>query len=131
MINALRLCTPMRSLKASRIHVTREPKYANNYMLKVDLEILARQLRFVEQVIGRSEPLARHLKPRQNLWTDISNAKEYVKRTVDGSHHYVGTCSMMSRHLGGVVDERLRVHGCYNLRVCDASVVPLQPTANT
>lgn len=97
----------------------------------MDLEILARQLQVAEQIIGHSEPLARHLKPRQDRWHIIPHAKEYVRRTVDGSHHYVGTCSMMARHLGGVVDERLRVHGCSNLRVCDASVVPLQPTANT
>jgi choline dehydrogenase-like flavoprotein len=97
----------------------------------VDLKILARQLRFTEQVIGRSEPLARHLKPRQDRWTDLADAREYVKRTVDGSHHYVGTCSMMPRALGGVVDERLRVYGCSNLRVCDVSIVPIQPVANT
>jgi choline dehydrogenase-like flavoprotein len=97
----------------------------------VDTEILARQLRFTEQVIGRSEPLARHLKPRPDQWTDLAAARDYVKRTIDGSHHYVGTCSMMPRAMGGVVDERLRVHGCSNLRVCDASVVPIIPVANT
>ena len=92
---------------------------------------MARQLRFTEQVIGHSGPLARHLKPRQDRWTDLVHARQYVKRTIDGSHHYVGTCSMMPRALGGVVDERLRVHGCSNLRVCDASIVPIQAVANT
>lgn len=38
---------------------------------------------------------------------------------------------MMPRALGGVVDEKLRIHGCSNLRVCDASIVPIQPMANT
>lgn len=106
-------------------------EYTNKEFFSVDLEIMARQLRFTEQAISHAEPLARHLKPRADRWTDIVAAREYVKRTVDGSHHYVGTCSMMPRALGGVVDERLRVHGCPNLRICDASIVPIQPVANT
>lgn len=40
---------------------------------------------------------------------------------------------MMPRELGGVVDKELRVYGTSNVRVVDASVLPLQvsghPTA--
>ncbi|KAI9146707.1 GMC oxidoreductase [Paramyrothecium foliicola] len=96
----------------------------------LDLEVLARQVRFVEDIITRAEPIARHLKPYAKRFTDLDTAKDYVRRTVDGAYHYVGTCSMMSRDLGGVVDNRLRVYGTSNLRVVDASVVPLEPTAN-
>lgn len=105
-----------------------DPRYLSH---PLDLEILARQVRFAEQTIKRAEPLARHLKQREDRWTKLVDAKEYVERTVDGSHHYVGTCAMMPRALGGVVDERLRVYGCSNLRVCDASIIPIQPMANT
>ena len=42
------------------------------------------------------------------------------------ANHAVGTCSM-----GTVVDERLRVRGVENLRVCDISVVPLPMSGNT
>jgi choline dehydrogenase-like flavoprotein len=37
---------------------------------------------------------------------------------------------MLPRESGGVVDERLRVYGTTNLRVCDASIFPLIPAAN-
>ena len=37
---------------------------------------------------------------------------------------------MMSRDLGGVVDHELRVYDTANVRVVDASVIPLQVTGH-
>lgn len=96
----------------------------------LDLEVLARQVRFTEDILTRAEPLARHFKPYTKRFADLEVAKEYIRRTVDGAYHYTGTCAMMPRDLGGVVDSRLRVHGCTNLRVCDSSIIPIEPTAN-
>ncbi|KAK8062550.1 hypothetical protein PG997_014647 [Apiospora hydei] len=92
--------------------------------------VLARQVRFTEDVVSRAEPINRHLKPFTKRFTDLGAAKDYVRRSANGAYHYTGTCAMMSRSLGGVVDNRLRVYGVSNLRVCDASVIPLEPTAN-
>ncbi|KAI1456979.1 hypothetical protein F4805DRAFT_429908 [Annulohypoxylon moriforme] len=104
-----------------------DPRYLSH---PLDLEILARQVRFTEDILTRAEPITRYLKPYTKRFTDLEVTKDYVRRTVDGAYHYVGTCAMMPRAMGGVVDSRLRVHGCPNLRVCDASVIPLEPTAN-
>lgn len=47
-------------------------------------------------------------------------------------YHPVGTCKMgpAKDHMS-VVDKRLRVHGIWNLRVADASIMPTITTGNT
>lgn len=104
-----------------------DPRYLSH---PLDLEVLARQVRFTEDIISRAEPLTRYLKPYTKRFTNLDATKDYVRRTADNAYHYTGTCSMMPRAMGGVVDNRLRVYGCSNLRVCDASIVPIEPTAN-
>ncbi|KEY73203.1 hypothetical protein S7711_04169, partial [Stachybotrys chartarum IBT 7711] len=54
----------------------------------------------------------------------------FIKGQVVGAHHFTGTCSMLPHEMGGVVDSSLRIYGTMNLRVCDASVIPLVPPAN-
>ncbi|THU77696.1 alcohol oxidase [Dendrothele bispora CBS 962.96] len=44
--------------------------------------------------------------------------------------HPVGTAAMMKRSLGGVVDAQLKVYDTSNVRVVDASVLPLQISAH-
>ncbi|KAH8091359.1 alcohol oxidase [Cristinia sonorae] len=44
--------------------------------------------------------------------------------------HPIGTAAMMKRSLGGVVDARLRVYDTANVRVVDASILPLQLSAH-
>ena len=45
--------------------------------------------------------------------------------------HPVGTCAMMKFDEGGVVDSELKVYGVPNLRVVDASIMPLIPGTHT
>jgi len=59
-----------------------------------------------------------------------SDWRKYIIETYEGICHNMGTAAMMSRELGGVVDEEFRVYGTKNLRVIDASIFPLQISAH-
>jgi choline dehydrogenase-like flavoprotein len=101
----------------------------------LDEEVLAQHLLHVES-IASSSPLTNLLQqpltprdPGSHL-TDLEGAKRYLRETGISMWHPAGSCAMMARELGGVVDAELRVYGVENVRVVDASAVPMVSTAN-
>jgi choline dehydrogenase-like flavoprotein len=108
-----------------------DPKYLSHPM---DLEILARQTQYIETIV-KTEPFASLLKAGERLpegkeAITLDAAKRIVKERLLSTFHPVGTCAMMPRELGGVVDSRLKVHGTKNLRVVDASIFPMETLGN-
>jgi len=75
-----------------------------------------------------SEPLkssvVKEVQPGSNV-TSTEDLTEYFKKSLWTVFHPTGTCAMLPRKDGGVVDEKLRVYGTSNLRVVDASIIPL------
>lgn len=59
------------------------------------------------------------------------NLKGYIKNMFSSVFHPVGTAAMMSRELGGVVDDKLIVYGTSNLRVVDLSILPMELACHT
>lgn len=68
--------------------------------------------------------------PAANFEGDLEAAKQYARANLISMWHFAGTCSMLPREKGGVADTQLRIHGVKNLRVVDASAIPLISTAN-
>ncbi|KAH9053670.1 alcohol oxidase [Lactarius vividus] len=56
---------------------------------------------------------------------------ENLKTNVATTFHTVGSCSMLPREDGGVVDNKLKVYGTTNVHVIDLSIVPLHIGAHT
>ncbi|WOO81976.1 Dehydrogenase xptC [Vanrija pseudolonga] len=54
----------------------------------------------------------------------------YATTQAGTEFHPLGTCSMLPRAQGGVVDTNLLVYGTNNVRVVDASIMPLQVSAH-
>lgn len=110
-----------------------DPRYMSHAL---DLEVMARHVQFVEKIVA-AEPLRSSLKPQGArvpaglVGDSVENAKEIVRRRMISIMHPTGSCAMLPREKGGVVDHELRVYGTRNVRVVDASVFPLQPLGNT
>jgi choline dehydrogenase-like flavoprotein len=109
---------------------TLDPRYLSH---PLDLEILARLTQYIETIV-ETEPFASLLKPGERIpegkATTLDAAKKIVKERLFSTFHPVGTCAMMPREIGGVVDNRLRVHGMKKLRVVDASIFPMETLGN-
>jgi choline dehydrogenase len=76
-----------------------------------------------EIVVSELKP-GLHRRDRTDLEADL-------RRRLMLIYHPVGTCRMSDGGDDAVVDSRLRVHGLENLRVVDASVMPVIPGGNT
>ena len=117
---------------------TRQPDIKFNYLSHpLDVEIMARHLRLIERLFQKptfaamAKPNGRRL-PRSfpHPISSLEDAKGILPINSATNYHPSSTCSMMREDLGGVVDERLRVYGTKNVRVCDASVLPIIPRGN-
>ena len=132
------LCHPFSrgSVHISSADPRQPPSIDPNYLSHpLDIEIHARHLQYLE-TLTKTEPLASLLKkdgrriPHSLDLRELKSAKELCVNTLSSNYHPTGTCAMMSKELGGVVNERLIVHGTRNLRVVDASIIPMEPRGN-
>lgn len=110
---------------------TLDPNYLSH---PLDKEILALHLPFLE-ILVETEPLAFLVKgggrriPADIDLHKLAAARQHTELSIP-HYHLSGTCAMMPKGLGGVVDERLRVHEVGNLRVVDSSIFPIIPRGN-
>jgi len=105
------------------------------YTHPLDLEIHALHLRALEK-LATTELLKSAIRqggersPRGHDALTLDAGKELLKGYATTNYHPCGTCCMMPEERGGVVDGRLKVYGTRNVRVVDASVMPVIPRGN-
>ncbi|KAJ8519803.1 hypothetical protein ONZ45_g3288 [Pleurotus djamor] len=97
-----------------------------------DIEILVNAVKFARRLCGTEAfkgVVVEEITPGLSVQSD-DEIKEFLRNVVDITHHPLGTAAMLPRDQGGVVDSNLKVYGTTNLRVVDASVIPLQIAAH-
>ncbi|CAE6525126.1 unnamed protein product [Rhizoctonia solani] len=104
------------------------PTIDPNYLSKtIDRDILVESVKYADK-IAKADPLAPLLVTRQDPSPEVKSDEDitkWVKDNVRTLHHPIGTAAMAPKSLGGVVDEKLKVYGTTNLRVVDASIIPM------
>jgi choline dehydrogenase-like flavoprotein len=68
--------------------------------------------------------------PEGHSIASLPAAEKFVKECCGTNYHPCGSCAMLPKEMGGVVDEKLKVYGTTNLRIVDASVFPIIPRGN-
>ncbi|KAG6871848.1 hypothetical protein C0995_015789 [Termitomyces sp. Mi166 len=120
------------------VHITSSdptavPAIDHNYLdNEVDIKILVEGYKLLREIYKKS-PLKEHImaevSPGLGIQTD-ADITQYIRKTIGTTFHPIGTASMLPRKDGGVVDARLKVYGTQNLRVVDASVLPIHLSAH-
>ncbi|KAJ7503161.1 GMC oxidoreductase [Mycena galericulata] len=100
---------------------------------EIDHEIMVEGIKFMQKLIAqpsmRDDAGVRAVAPSPEIKSD-EDIKEYVRQACFTSYHPVGTASMLPREENGVVDPELQVYGTGNLRIVDASVIPVHISAH-
>lgn len=111
-----------------------QPEIQANFLAKEeDRRVLVSALRLSRQLL-QAEPFARYVAeekwPGSHRQSD-DDLLDHARQTGNTAYHPMGTCRMGPKDQAGtVVDDSLRVHGIHNLRVADASIMPMMPSAN-
>jgi len=89
-------------------------------------------MRLVQKIVrtgALGKMVAGPVSPPPNLESD-EDLETFVRANSIIFWHPLGTAAMASRELGGIVDSDLKVYGTANLRVVDASILPMELGAN-
>ncbi|BEJ14658.1 hypothetical protein CspHIS471_0404250 [Cutaneotrichosporon sp. HIS471] len=105
----------------------------NFFSAEADMQMQAAGVRLARRAFG-TQPLRALVRNETMPGPEVSDADEalipWIKYNFGTVSHPLGTCAMMRREWGGVVDANLTVYGTSNLRVVDASVLPMQISAH-
>ncbi|KAL7943585.1 hypothetical protein V8C42DRAFT_97672 [Trichoderma barbatum] len=128
----------MHPLSRGTIHITSadvntkpqiDPQYlSNEYDVQAAIEA-AKYCRKLANSAPLSSAWVTEFEPGMAVQTD-EDWRQYVLNSTLSIYHPVGTCAMLPEKEGGVVNSKLIVYGTTNLRVVDASIIPVLPSAH-
>ncbi|KAG8527837.1 uncharacterized protein KY384_006753 [Bacidia gigantensis] len=110
-----------------------DPRYLSH---PLDFEML-KDLVLWQHNVAETKPMSNHLQGDGTVLTgDVqilndTSIRDYINAGFITGWHVVGSVPMLPRDKGGVLDPRLKVYGTNNVRVIDASIVPLHVRGNT
>lgn len=106
-----------------------DPQYYSHPM-DVDVHIASTKLaRKILAAPGFASITIEETEPGTEKSND-EDVKQWLVENVRSDWHVIGTCAMLPLKLGGVVDPNLLVYGTANLRVVDASIMPLEVSSH-
>jgi choline dehydrogenase-like flavoprotein len=101
-----------------------DPKYFSN---EHDIRGIIEASKYARK-IANTEPMKSlweaETEPGPDVQTD-AQFRDFGVKTMNSFYHPVGTCAMLPKKDGGVVDSNLIVYGTTNLRVVDNSIIPI------
>lgn len=129
------LCLPLRPRSTGTVRLASsdpfdEPVVDLNYLSsESDTDLFRKAIRFTrrlkDEIVARGYRMVDYIVPDSDADADID---AFIRRTCQTSYHYSSTCRMAPEddgpRTGGVLDDRLRVHGVRGLRVADSSAFP-------
>ncbi|KAJ4994052.1 GMC oxidoreductase [Stagonosporopsis vannaccii] len=114
-------------------NITDKPSINPNYLSHpYDLQAATNLAKFLRTIASTA--------PLKDVWTEeyepgkaVQNDEDWKKYALANTlsiYHPVGTAALLPEKDGGVVDARLKVYGTQRLRVVDASIIPVLPSAH-
>jgi choline dehydrogenase-like flavoprotein len=107
---------------------TAKPRFDPNYLSNpYDLQgvaHIAKYLRTIAQTPPMSYAWTAEYEPGLDVVATDEDWLEYARSNMASIWHPVGTCAMLPKEDGGVVNAELKVYGVQRLRVVDASIMP-------
>ncbi|KAG2012252.1 aryl-alcohol oxidase [Coprinopsis cinerea AmutBmut pab1-1] len=105
----------------------------NYFSHPADRTIMRQGVRLVRElggVLREMGVVGAEIEPGTEVESDADLDNWLTNSGATTQYHPMGTCAMLGRELGGVVDEKLRVYGLANVRVADTSVYPYEFAAH-
>ncbi|KAF8443688.1 alcohol oxidase [Boletus edulis BED1] len=92
----------------------------------IDMTMLLEAIKYTFKIMqaGALGDLTAKIVEPLPTWSD-DQLREYIRSMVKSAFHQIGTAAMLPRSANGVVDNGLKVYGTANLRVADASILPI------